>query len=204
MEGPYEGCGSLRSQAERQPSTMMPTHRPWLNQSLRPQFPRIGSAPAFFGNHDQRQLQSPVGLSTPQSRPAQSGQASPHFGTFCTFNNQIANMSGTIHGTSEASRSGNRTPQRMGTMRNRHGDSVVAMDTPDGSMAVELTRSRLNGSSRHAVMTASLRGSCRSRSQRSRGQDRRSARISFSSDSECSLPEVAIHHHSLGGSNGSR
>lgn len=92
----------------------------------------------------------------------------------------------------------------MGTMRNRHGDSVVAMDTPDGSMAVELTRSRLNGSSRHAVMTASSRGSCRSRSQRSRGQDRRSARISFSSDSECSLPEVAIHHHSLGGSNGSR
>jgi hypothetical protein len=37
----------------------------------------------------------------------------------------------------------------MGIMKNKHGDSVVALDTPENRMAVEL-RSGVPGSARHA------------------------------------------------------
>lgn len=85
----------------------------------------------------------------------------------------------------------------MGTMRNRHGDSVVALDTPDGSIAVELAGSRLNGSSRHAIMNRSARSGRSSRRRRSNTASERSA-------SDSSLPDVTINHHSLQSSNVSR
>lgn len=37
----------------------------------------------------------------------------------------------------------------MGTMRNRHGDTVVALDTPQNRVALEM-RSGVTGSGRHA------------------------------------------------------
>jgi hypothetical protein len=40
---------------------------------------------------------------------------------------------------------------RMGTMRNRYGDEIVALDTPDTRMAVEL-RSHSFGSARHVIL----------------------------------------------------
>lgn len=99
MEGTGES-GGIRSQAEYQHPSMVPTHRPWLNQTLQPQFPRIGSAPALLGPFHQINAHSPMALSTPHSRPAPSGQASPNGLNFTTFNNNFIDMMGTVQGTS--------------------------------------------------------------------------------------------------------
>ena len=43
---------------------------------------------------------------------------------------------------------------QMGTMKNRHGDSVVALNTPEHRVAVEM-RSGVSGSARHAGLDQS-------------------------------------------------
>lgn len=103
-----------------------------------------------------------------------------------------------------------RNLQRMGTIRNVHGDSVIALDTPDGRMAVELSRSRSVGSTRHAVLNLSTAGSCRSASRRSlsrKSNHTASRRMhshldSGSETSDTSLPPVAMQHHSCTSSGG--
>lgn len=86
-----------------------------------------------------------------------------------------------------------RSLQRMGTIRNLHGDSVVALDTPDGRMAVELTQPRSVGSSRHAILNLSTGGSA---SRRSLSQRMRNVCSSMSGASDTSLPPVDMRHHS--------
>ena len=104
MDGTNRAFGKLRLQPEPAHPSMSPQNQPWLCQpSAAPSFPRSGSAPAFLGNAGLGPMSSPMGLSTPQSRPLPSTQASPQRGHFTTFNNHFAGMSSTHNGPSEAS-----------------------------------------------------------------------------------------------------
>eukprot|EP00892_Ulva_mutabilis_P006508 jgi/Ulvmu1/4229/UM191_0002.1 len=200
MDGAQQDGGTSGPRVQFGQGSFTPTQPPWLNQTLQPQFPRISSSPSMFSPISQPAPSSTMDLSTPHSRPAPSMPASPNRITFATFNNQMAQMNLTPTCQSQANGSPSRSMKQMGTIRNVHGDSVIALDTPSGAMAVELTRSRSVGSSRHAVLNMSSPGSCRVTSRRSlsrksdRSLSRRSLQHSYSG-SDTSLPPVAMQHH---------